>query len=64
MVGGQSPKTRQLTVVLTTPSSTHNTNSFSEPHVTPGTVKIIRGEGMPLQKKPGEKGNLKVRTQC
>lgn len=26
----------------------------------PGTVKVIRGEGMPLQKKPNEKGNLKV----
>lgn len=36
-------------------------NSFTEPHVTPGTVKVIRGEGMPLQKKPTEKGNLKVR---
>jgi len=33
----------------------------SEPHVTPGTVKLIRGEGMPLQKSPDKKGNLKVK---
>jgi DnaJ family protein B protein 4 len=33
----------------------------SEPHVTPGTVKILRGEGMPLQKTPDKKGNLKVK---
>jgi len=33
----------------------------SEPHVTPGTVKILRGEGMPLQKSPHKKGNLKVK---
>ncbi|TFJ85015.1 hypothetical protein NSK_003439 [Nannochloropsis salina CCMP1776] len=33
----------------------------SEPHVTPGTVKILRGEGMPLQKTPEKKGNLRVK---
>ncbi len=33
----------------------------SEPHVTPGTVKVLRGEGMPLQKSPDRKGNLKVK---
>ncbi|GAB5034234.1 dnaj subfamily b member 5 [Nannochloropsis oceanica] len=37
------------------------TLKVSEPHVTPGTVKILRGEGMPLQKSPDRKGNLKVK---
>lgn len=43
------------------PTTTHD-GSIAEPHVAPGTVKVIRGEGMPLQKKPSEKGNLKVRV--
>lgn len=33
-----------------------------EPCVTPETVKIVPGEGMPLQKTPTQKGNMKVRA--
>lgn len=29
--------------------------------MTPDTVKIIPGEGMPLQKAPTRKGNMKVK---
>ncbi len=29
--------------------------------VAPGYEKVIKGEGMPLSKKPGEKGDLKIR---
>jgi DnaJ-class molecular chaperone len=32
-----------------------------EPHVTPETVKVIRGEGMPNQKRPQQKGNLRIK---
>lgn len=65
LVRRPSPGPEQLTLCLP-PRHQHTqtqSNSFSEPHVTPGTVKIVRGEGMPLQKKPSEKGNLKVRTR-
>ena len=27
----------------------------------PGYEKVIRGEGMPVSKRPGEKGDLRVR---
>ena len=28
--------------------------------VTPGSERVIRGEGMPLSKAPGQKGNLRL----
>jgi len=33
----------------------------SEPHVQPGTIKVVRGEGMPLQRRPQQKGDLRVK---
>lgn len=34
--------------------------SWSEP-VTPGTERVVRGEGMPISKAPGTKGDLVVK---
>ncbi len=28
--------------------------------VTPGSERIVRGEGMPVSKSPGQKGNLRL----
>ena len=28
--------------------------------VTPGSERVIRGEGMPISKAPGQKGNLRL----
>jgi hypothetical protein len=28
--------------------------------VTPGSERIVRGEGMPVSKAPGQKGNLRL----
>jgi DnaJ family protein B protein 4 len=31
--------------------------------VTPGSAKVIRGEGMPVSKTPGTKGDLRIKFE-